>query len=52
LLRHFNALFAVLVKQGSSGAGDPHGLCYASQEDGSEGAQAATLGGHQSTHVP
>jgi hypothetical protein len=52
LLHCFDALFAALVKQGSSsGAGDPHGLRYAAQ-DGPKGVQDAVPGGRHGTHVP
>jgi hypothetical protein len=51
LLRRFDALFAVLVKQGSSsGAGDPHGLRYTTQ-DGPEGVQDAAPGGFHDTRA-
>jgi hypothetical protein len=49
LLRRFDALFAVLIKQGSSSsASNPHGLRYAAQ-DGLEGVQDAAPGGYHDT---
>jgi hypothetical protein len=51
LLCRFDALFAMLVKQGSSfGTGDPHELHYFAQ-DGLEGAQDVAPGGYHSTHA-
>jgi hypothetical protein len=50
LLHRFDALFAVLVNQGSSDAGNPHGLRYAAQ-DGLEGAQDAAPGGCHGTRA-
>jgi len=51
LLRRFDTLFAVLIKQGSSfGVGNLHGLRYAAQ-DGLEGVQDAAPGGCHSTRA-